>query len=242
MNLPTVSDMPRPDAPERDGAAAAMADDTRHSLSLDQVGNIYAERGFPRSQRSLQRFCASGHLDCTKVATTTGDKYLVAPYSVERHLTQLEQLAATAAATGRDVARQFATPVAPQITASSEHDSTRHDERQSTPGSDVSAHDAEPRRDTSQLVEQLERRLSDKEDEVAFLRGEIATKNKQLADASERDRETNILIQGLQSMVLQLTGNDRPAALAEKSADNDSGRSVPKPDADRQSTPSQHHL
>jgi len=43
----------------------------------------------------------------------------------------------------------------------------------------------------------------------------VATRNRQLADASERDRETNILIQGLQSMVLQLTGNDRPQALTE---------------------------
>ncbi|MCB1521108.1 MAG: hypothetical protein KDJ37_11115 [Hyphomicrobiaceae bacterium] len=200
--------MPRLDAPERD-AAEVMPDDMRHALSLDEVGNIYASRGFPRSQRSLQRFCAGGHLDCQKVATTTGDKYLVAPYSVERHLTQLKQLAATAAATGRDVSRQFATPVVPQNIESVTNDTPRHEERQPAPGADMTAHVAEERRDTSQLVAQLEMRIGEKDDEIKFLRGEVATKNKQLADASERDRETNILIQGLQSMVLKLTGNHR---------------------------------
>lgn len=198
--------MPRPDAPERD-ASEVLADDMRHALSLDEVGDIYASRGFPRSQRSLQRFCAGGHLDCQKVATTTGDKYLVAPYSVERHLTQLKQLAATAAATGRDVSRQFATPVVPQVIDPLPHDTPRHEERQPAPGPDMTAPVAEERRDTSQLVAQLEKRIGEKDDEIKFLRGEVATKNKQLADASERDRETNILIQGLQSMVLQLTGN-----------------------------------
>jgi hypothetical protein len=59
MFPPTTSDMPRPDAPERD-AAGAMPDDMRHALPLDKVGNIYASRGFPRSRRSLQRFCAGG--------------------------------------------------------------------------------------------------------------------------------------------------------------------------------------
>lgn len=207
MFPPTTSDMPRPDAPERDELATTLDHDMRHSLSLDQVGNVYAERGFPRSQRSLQRFCAGGHLDCVKTATTTGDKYLVAPYSVERHLTQLKQLAATAAATGQDVSRQFATPVAPQNVEPLGNDTTRHEERQPAPGPDVTAHVAEERRDTSQLVAQLEMRIGEKDDQIKFLRGEVATKNKQLADASERDRETNILIQGLQSMVLQLTGN-----------------------------------
>ncbi|MGD9784653.1 MAG: hypothetical protein AB7U49_08215 [Hyphomicrobiaceae bacterium] len=171
--------MPRPDAPERDGAAA-MADDMRHALSLDQVGNIYAERGFPRSQRSLQRFCASGHLDCQKVATTTGDKYLVAPYSVERHLTQLKQLAVTESATGPGLSRQFATPVAPQNAARAGDDTPRHEERQPAPGTDVSAHDAGVRRDTSQLVEQLEKRVEEKNDEIRFLREELEDRRNQI--------------------------------------------------------------
>jgi hypothetical protein len=121
----TPTDIPRPDAPSRNGDVTVPHEALRHSLSLDQVGNIYAERGFPRSARSLQRFCAGGHLDCEKVATTTGDKYLVAPYSVERHLKQLAQLAATEAATRPDMARQAATPVGVAVGAHDGPDGVR---------------------------------------------------------------------------------------------------------------------
>jgi hypothetical protein len=207
----TRADTPRPDAPSRDGDMTVQHEDLRHSLALDQVGNIYAERGFPRSARSLQRFCAGGHLDCEKVATTTGDKYLVAPYSVERHLKQLAQVAATEAATRPDMARQAATPVCVAVGAHDGPDGVRQPSRQDAPGEDMSVPDAEEPQSTSPLVAQLTMRIGEKDDEIKFLRGEVATKNGQLADASERDRETNILIQGLQSMVLQLTGNRRSA-------------------------------
>ncbi len=40
--------------------------------------------------------------------------------------------------------------------------------------------------------------------EITFLRQQISVKDEQLKDASERSRETNILIQGLQNMVLTL--------------------------------------
>lgn len=180
MNPTTVPDMPRPDAPHRDAAAVDMVEELRHSLSLDQVGNIYAERGFPRSQRSLQRFCASGHLDCTKVATTTGDRYLVAPYSVDRHLTQLAQLAATEAATRPAVSRQFATPVALQNADAPNHDDSRHDDRQPATSADMTPPGADERRDTSHLVDQLEKRIDEKNDEIKFLREELEDRRNQI--------------------------------------------------------------
>ena len=45
------------------------------------------------------------------------------------------------------------------------------------------------------------------EDDVAFLRGEIQIKNTQIKDLTERGRETNILIHGLQKMLLPLLGS-----------------------------------
>lgn len=49
------------------------------------------------------------------------------------------------------------------------------------------------------LIEQLQ-------GENNFLRDEIRIKNDQLKDATERSKETNILIHGLQNLVLKLTG------------------------------------
>ena len=62
--------------------------------------------------RSLQRYCAGGHLDARKIATTMGDKYLVTPQSVARHIAQIVEFSQLdAVATGRDVSRQVATTI-----------------------------------------------------------------------------------------------------------------------------------
>ena len=56
----------------------------------------------------------------------------------------------------------------------------------------------------SRYVEQLETRIDEKDEVIDLLRDQLKTKDMQLASASERDRETNILISGLQNMVLAL--------------------------------------
>ena len=48
------------------------------------------------------------------------------------------------------------------------------------------------------------------EGEIAFLRGEITTKNAQITELSERSRETNVLIGGLQRMLSPLLGSPDP--------------------------------
>ena len=75
------------------------------------------------------------------------------------------------------------------------------------------SHDREQRqaptcRDLSRqsLVEQLEKRLGEKDGEIQFLRSEVAVKNDQIKDLTERARETNHLIAGLQKMLTPLLG------------------------------------
>ena len=55
-------------------------------------------------------------------------------------------------------------------------------------------------------VEQLEKRLEEKDGEIQFLRAEVAVKNDQIKDLTERARETNHLIAGLQKMLTPLLG------------------------------------
>ena len=86
-----------------------------YTLSLEEVAQLYAKAGHPRTLRTLQRYSASGHLDAQKMATTLGDKYLVTPQSVARHIAQIEELGSVdPVATGRDPPRQVATAVAHQ--------------------------------------------------------------------------------------------------------------------------------
>ena len=93
----TSTDTPRP---------VATAGDNDFTLSIEQVSERYAASGHPRTIRSLQRYCASGHLDAQKIATTLGDKYLVTPLPVARHIAQIQELSALdSVATRRDEPR-----------------------------------------------------------------------------------------------------------------------------------------
>src|SRR5271166_1101988 len=93
----------------------ATDNDTDFSLLLEEVAERYARAGHPRTIRSLQRYCLSGHLDARKIATTVGDKYLVTPQSVARHIAQIVEFSQLdAVATGRDMSRPVATITAPE--------------------------------------------------------------------------------------------------------------------------------
>jgi len=190
----TRRDRPRPVATGRDNDFI---------LSLEEVSERYARAGHPRTIRTLQRYCASGHLDAQKLATTTGDKYLVTPQSVARHIAQIKELQALGiVATDRDLSRQVATSVE-QPNKPSEHShagATGGDRgRQTTTG------ESEP----SPLVEHLEKEVERLQDDREFLRDQIKVKDGQIGALLERDRETNILIRGLQEMLTPLLGAPR---------------------------------
>src|ERR1700731_4580709 len=80
-----------------------------YSLTIEEAALRYEHAGHPRTTRSIQRYCAKGHLDCLRQETPFGDKYLITPASVARHIAQIAELASTS---GRDLSRQAATDVA----------------------------------------------------------------------------------------------------------------------------------
>ena len=89
--------------------------DTTYSLSIEQVAELYARAGHPRTIRSIQRYCANSHLDSIKMATTLGDKYFVNPNSVARHISQIEELISLDQRTSnRDMPRPVVSTVAEQ--------------------------------------------------------------------------------------------------------------------------------
>src|SRR5712692_10125691 len=83
------------DAPAR---PAAPLDESAYSLSIDEAADRYAVAGFARPVRRLQKYCARGDLDCRKVETSSGEKYLITPESIDRHIAYIKE---TAAAAGR---------------------------------------------------------------------------------------------------------------------------------------------
>lgn len=163
---------------------AATSTDKDFTLSIDDALELYSRAGLPRTPRSIQRYCAKGHLDCRRIETAFGEKYLIAPDSVAKHIAYIEEVRPLA--TGRDQPRQVATV----ITAA---DAGDDEDRRAATSPDL------PRQVATEYVARLE-------GENDFLRGQIAVKDDQIKDLTERARETNHLIAGLQTMLAPLLG------------------------------------
>jgi hypothetical protein len=163
--------------------------DSEFTLSVDETLDRYAKAGHPRTPRSIQRYCAKGHLQCRLVDTGYGDKYLVAPESVDAHIAYIEEVTS---ATGRDRSRYVAKSREPETMDETPTSTT------TTPN------------DTSRPVAtspDMSRYVARIESEVEFLRGEVGVKNAQIKELTERARETNVLIAGLQKMLTPLLGS-----------------------------------
>jgi hypothetical protein len=169
----------------------ATSPDSEFTLTIDDALERYARAGLPRTPRSVQRYCAKGHLDCRRIETQFGEKYLISPSSVDKHIAYIEEVRPVA--TSRDLSRPAATPVVSQES----HDQER---QRAATSPDLS------RPVATEYAAQLEKRLTEKDGEIVFLRGEVAVKNDQIKDLTERARETNHLIAGLQKMLTPLLG------------------------------------
>ena len=180
-------------ATDRDLSRQGATSRDDYTVTIEEAATRYEGAGHPRTIRSIQRYCANGDLDCLRQETMFGIKYLITPASIARHIAQIEEVAS---ATRRDVSRQVATSVVAEIHASEPQaaQTTDDDElRQDATGRDLSV----------RYVERLE-------GEVVFLREEMATKNAQIKELTERSRETNVLIAGLQRMLSPLLGSPDP--------------------------------
>src|SRR5580658_1870568 len=81
----------------------ATTPDSEFTLTIDEALERYARAGLPRTPRSVQRYCAKGHLDCRRSETQFGEKYLISPASIDKHIAYIEEVRPVA--TGRDVPR-----------------------------------------------------------------------------------------------------------------------------------------
>jgi hypothetical protein len=187
----TDPDQPRP---------ATTSPDNEFSLSIEEVGDLYAQAGLARDLRTIQRYCRKGRLEARLVEFAYGEKYLITPTSVERHIAFLKELRQAAADRGEP---------GPAAAMHPEEIPQPSDDRPATTSTDqprsAAANDAAVSRHVAGLEEQ-----------VSFLRSEIAVKNDQIKDLTERARETNVLIGGLQKMLTPLLGRGGSAPFEER--------------------------
>lgn len=168
----------------------ATSSDSDFTLTIEDALALYAAAGIPRTPRSIQRYCAKEHLTSRRVETEFGEKYLITRASVEKHIAYIKEVTP---ATSRDLPRPVAT-----IVAAENNDDTQRQEPATT--TDQSRPVATAPLEDSRYVAALER-------ENEFLRGQIDVKDKQIAEGTERARETNHLVAGLQKLFTPLLGN-----------------------------------
>jgi hypothetical protein len=169
----------------------ATSSDSDFTLTIENALALYAEAGIPRTPRSIQRYCAKEHLSSRRIETEFGEKYLITRASVEKHIAYIKEVTP---ATTRDVPR----PVATTVAAENNDDLPRQDPTTATDQSRPVA--TSP--DLSRFVERLE-------SENDFLRSQVVVKDGQIKEMTERARETNVLIAGLQKMLTPLLGNPK---------------------------------
>ncbi len=213
-----MPDQPRPVATDRD------------TLTIEETADLYARAGHPRTIRTIQRYCALGHLECTKATTSLGDKYFVHPESIRRHLAQIAEFSALEHdATERGEPRPVATPEGQQIVGDEQRqpdqapvmsepvaptiqETTSSDESRpvATIEPDMSRHDATHVEYATKHAVYLEGELDRMRDDNLFLREQIHTKDRQIDALLERDRETNHIVRALQQMLSPLLGAPKP--------------------------------
>jgi hypothetical protein len=169
----------------------ATSSDSDFTLTIEDALALYAAAGIPRTPRSIQRYCAKQHLASRRIETEFGEKYLITPASVEKHIAYIKEVTPT---TSRDVPR----PVATDVAAKNKDDMPRQEA--ATPNEGQRPVAISP--DLSRYVARLE-------SDVDFLRGQMDVKDNQIKEMTERARETNVLIAGLQKMLTPLLGNPK---------------------------------
>ena len=165
----------------------ATSPDSDFTLSIDQALERYAKAGHPRTPRSVQRYCAKGHLECRLIETEFGEKYLINPEALDKHIAYIEEVTPT---TSRDLSRLGATGHDNEKSANTEH--------QGAGTSDDQSRLVATSRDThTRFITRLE-------EENSFLREQVSVKDTQIGALLERDKETNTLIHRLQAMLAPL--------------------------------------
>ena len=87
------------DEPTHNSEAATIQDVSRqqfdqslYTLDVDQASALFSQAGVPRSPRSIDRYCKSGHLVCMKIETERNEKYLITSESVAERIKELQQV------------------------------------------------------------------------------------------------------------------------------------------------------
>jgi hypothetical protein len=193
----TTADLSRP---------VATGDNSEYSLSVDEALARYEAAGLPRTPRSIQRYCTKGYLEARRVETEFGEKFLIKPESVDRHIAYIIEVRPVT--TGRDLSRQRATSEAAEIGRES---------RNGEPDGSDRLRQVPTMPEVSQPVAAADARyVAVLERENEFLKEQIAVKDEQIRGMGQHLEQSNILAAGLHKLLTPLLGHSGSAPFEER--------------------------
>jgi len=197
-------------------------------ITIIEAEARFRAAGLPRHPKSIERYCRVGSLRCKKEIGANGFQYLIEPASADELIAFLKQAHHIGNAPEHAPASSGALHEKQPENSAEQSSHTLppapagSEEKLNETGKN-NAEQAGTRADTLQYVQQLEMRLTEKDGEIGFLRSEVAVKNDQIKDLTERARETNHLIAGLQKMLTPLLGRASDGAPVQQQDDLNRG-------------------
>jgi len=227
-----MSDMPGHGLPHPD------ADLLRHTLSVHDVGRQLTDAGVPRSERQIKRYCETGFLQAVKVPGPTGDQWYVAPVSVPKLIGDLKQWAAQRAGhVQQQPATTASVPVDPPPTNVTD---TAGQGRHEPASSDHDrAERGEDGRVSSAYVEQLERRIGEKDETIKFLQEELIDRRRQIGGMETIIDGQRQLLESINRNVSPVFGALAQLVQGKQGADDNIKASIITPSANDEATEQQ---
>lgn len=163
----------------------STVDEDRYTLSIDEAIDRYEAAGIPRIRRTIQRYCSNKTLDAHRFAIPYGEKYLITPESLERHIAYVLQGEAAMADRG-EPRPDMAADIQPAARSLMLRESDQ----------DEGAGVIDMLRDENKFLKE----------QITVKDAQLAVKDRQIADQSERARETNLLVASLHKLITPLIG------------------------------------
>jgi len=186
---------------------AVVADESKYVLSVDDAIARYKAAGISRIRRTVQRYCSDGTLDAHRFAIPYGEKYLITPESLDRHIKYILEAQSTVVSRGE--------PRFDMATAMPEKSGDVGTSGDGNAQNATVADHGEPRQAAAEdapvaaqieVVDILKSENKFLKEQIAVKDAQLAVKDRQIADQSERTRETNLLVASLHKLITPLLG------------------------------------
>ena len=183
-------------------------------IDIEQVALRLQGQGVPRTIRTIQRMCKREALNCRLVPTENGVRYLVTENSIDEFVVKHNQTMPTGNSTIHNIGSDTSDGSNPYPVDPAQQSELKSQSNASGPETAVNTHKTNSPTSNEGHLREI---VALKDEQINLLKSQLDTantqitvKDEQIMANSERDHETNVLLQNLQNLVGQLPALEVP--------------------------------